>query len=73
MRVYELIELLERCPDKGAFVMFDATDAIRNNALTVYDDMGEEQREPHFLVDDVQVGSGTIRGYVYLTEEAAVT
>lgn len=69
MRVYELIELLEKCPDRGAFVMYDATEGIKNNALTVYDDMGEEQQEPHFSVDNVLVGSGTLRGYVYLTEE----
>lgn len=68
MKVRELITLLQRC-DPECTVMYDASVGIRNEALTVHDDMGEEQLEPHFSVDDVQVGHGTIRGFVYLTEE----
>ena len=59
MRVKELIELLQRCP-QDCIVMYDAKIGYQQ---------AEEPEELCFGVDDVMVGTGTLRGFVYLTEE----
>lgn len=68
MRVYELIEQLQKC-NPADFVMYDATAAFDNDGLTAFDDMGNEYKDRSFPVDDVLVGHGTIRGIVYLAED----
>ena len=62
MTVKELIELLEKVPDKNDIVMFDPLGGFKNEGIEGYDDI-------HFGVDDVLVGYGTNKGFVYLTEE----
>ena len=59
MMVYELIEYLQDCPPT-ALVMYDATIGM---------EQAEEPEEKHFGVDDVLIGSGTLKGFVYLSEE----
>lgn len=62
MTVNELIELLERVPDKSNIVMFDPLGGFRNEGIKGYDDVD-------FSVDDVLVGHGTLKGFVFLTED----
>ena len=59
MKVKELIELLQRCPQDW-IVEYDAKIGYQQ---------AEEPEELCFGVDDVMVGRGTIRGFVFLTEE----
>ena len=59
MLVKELIELLQMC-DPNDIVMFDAENSLKNKAL--YD--GEND----FSVDDVLVGKGTTKHFVFLRE-----
>ena len=61
MTVYDLIELLQRVPDKNNIVMFDPSGGFKNEGIEGYDDL-------HFSIDDVLVGSGTYNDIVYLTE-----
>ena len=69
MRVYELIELLQTCPDQGALVMFDIEPSIKNGDLIIVENAIEEETEKHFSVEDVLVGTGTAKGFVYLADE----
>lgn len=70
MRIYELIELLQRCPDQSAFVMYDAEQGLKNEDMYITcPDDAIPDKPMHFSVDDVLVGSGTLTGIVYLTEE----
>ena len=62
MIVYDLIELLQRVPDKNSIVMFDPSGGFKNEGIEGYDDL-------HFSIDDVLVGTGTNKGFVYLTED----
>lgn len=59
MKVHELIELLQRCPQDWN-VMYDAKIGYKQ---------AEEPEELCFGVDDVLVCTGTLRGFVFLTEE----
>ena len=61
MTVYDLIELLQRVPDKNNIVMFDPSGGFKNEGIEGYDDL-------HFSIDDVLVGGGTYNDIVYLTE-----
>ena len=60
MTVIELIQELRLCPE-DYIVMFDVEQSMRNGSF------GEA--ETALPVDDVQIGGGTERGFVYLTEE----
>ena len=71
MRVYELIDLLKKCnPDD--FVMYDMKNSIANENLIIrkndrFDSLYTTEKQ--FSVDDVFVGSGTLKGFVYLRED----
>ena len=62
MKVKELIELLEKVPNKNDIVMFDPIGGFRNEGIEGRDGI-------RFSIDDVLVGHGTLKGFVYLTEE----
>ena len=68
MTVEELIKELKKCP-RDYHVMFCMESSLKNEALTIVDDLGEEYTETSFSIDDVLVGGGTERGFVYLSEE----
>ena len=68
MKVKELIALLQECnPDD--IVMYDAENAMWNEHQGVWCTDPEGSMETDYDVDDVLVGSGTLRGFVYLVEE----
>ena len=71
MRVYELIEMLQRCTDQSAIVYYDIEQGLKNEDMYVAcnDETAVPDKPTHFAVDDVLVGSGTLKGIVYLTEE----
>ena len=59
MTVKELINELEKCnPDD--IVMYDPSNAIKNE---------NDNIDAVYGIDDVLIGSGTIRGFVFLAEE----
>lgn len=63
MTVKELINELKKCnPDD--LVMYDPSNAIKNENGGVSPDIVE-----NYCIDDVLIGSGTTKGFVYLTEE----
>ena len=68
MKVRELIELLQKC-DPEDIVMYDAGNAMWNEHQGVWCTDPEGSTETEYGVDDVLIGSGTLRGFVYLTEE----
>ena len=68
MIVSELITLLEKCP-KDWIVMMDVENSLKNESLTILDGLGEEIGEFEFGVDDVLVGGGTSKGFVFLSED----
>lgn len=63
MRVKELINELKKCnPDD--LVMYDTANAIKNENDCTSPEVGED-----YGIDDVLIGSGTNKGFVFLTEE----
>ena len=63
MTVKELINELEKCnPDD--IVMYDPENAIKNENGGTSQEIVEV-----YGIDDVLIGSGTIKGFVYLVEE----
>lgn len=58
MVVSKLIEILKRCP-QDAIVMYQFEKVTDSDA-------------PHFPIDDVLVGSGTLKGFVFLAEEIEI-
>ena len=63
MTVKELINELEKCnPDD--IVMYNPDNAIKNESVGTSPEFVE-----HYGVDDVLIGSGTAKGFVYLVEE----
>ena len=70
MKVKDLILLLSKCNPEDS-VVYDAQDAIANEGWVLIDSSGENITDsyPHFSVDDVQIGKGTLRGNVYLCAE----
>ena len=63
MTVKELINELEKCnPDD--IVMYDPENAIKNENVGISPEIVEV-----YGIDDVLIGSGTIKGFVYLVEE----
>ena len=62
MKVKELIAELQKCnPDD--LVFYDLENAIKNDEIEV------TTQELHFSVDDVLIGGGTTRGFVFLAED----
>ena len=63
MKVKELINELQKCnPDD--IVMYDA-----DKSFTIQDIQAmNDYIDTHFGVDDVLIGHGTLRGFVYLSE-----
>ena len=49
--------------------MYDAGNAMCNEHQGVWCSDPEGSTETEYGVDDVLIGSGTLRGFVYLTEE----
>lgn len=63
MTVKELINELEKCnPDD--IVMYDPENAIKNESVGTSPEIVEV-----IGIDDVLIGSGTSKGFVYLIEE----
>lgn len=68
MRVKELIELLKRCPQDN-IVLYDMENSLKNESYVTRNDNGENFIETIMGIDDVLIGSGTLKGFVYLAEE----
>ena len=68
MRVKELIELLKRCPQDDV-VLYDKENSLKNESYVTRNDNGENIIETIMGIDDVLIGSGTRKGFVYLVEE----
>lgn len=68
MLVKELIEELKKCP-QDAIVMYDIKNAIMNDSEEDVLWKPWEFKETHCGVDDVMIGQGTLKGFVYLSEE----
>ena len=66
MKVKELIAELQKCNPED-LVFFDLYNSIQNNEIPTF------EQELHFSVDDVFIGRGTERGFVYLSEEEIIT
>ena len=62
MTVSDLIKKLQKCPP-DSIVMYNVKQAIENESIA------EDLDEYDCSVDDVLIGGGTIRGFVFLTEE----
>lgn len=65
MKVKELIAELQKCNPED-LVFFDLYNSIQNNETQTFEEL-------HFSVDDVFIGRGTERGFVYLSEEEIIT
>ena len=68
MKVKDLIELLQRCNPED-IVMYDAENAMWNEHQGVWCTDPEGSTEVVYGVNDALIGSGTIRGFVYLADE----
>ena len=69
MTVGELIALLRKCPE-DSLVMYDAEVECDNEALTIMQaETWEKYTEYSMGIDDVMIGGGTSKGFVYLTAE----
>jgi hypothetical protein len=65
VKVKELIAELQKCNPED-LVFFDLYNSIQNNETQTFEEL-------HFSVDDVFIGRGTERGFVYLSEEEIIT
>ena len=63
MTVKELINELKNC-SPADIVMYDPENAIKNESGGTSHEFVE-----CYCIDDVLIGSGTTKGFVYLTEE----
>ena len=63
MTVKELMTELKKC-SPADIVMYDPENAIKNENGGVSPETVE-----NYCIDDVLIGSGTAKGFVYLTEE----
>lgn len=68
MRVKELIELLKRC-NQDDIVLYDMENSLKNESYVTRNDNGENIIETIMGIDDVSIGSGTRKGFVYLVEK----
>ena len=68
MKVKELIKQLQKCnPDD--LVMYDARKALQNEDWYLMDCAGDNVTEtPNLGIDDVSIGTGTNRGFVFLSD-----
>lgn len=66
MTVKELINELEKC-DTDDIVMYDETNTLKNMAYVTERTL--KQEELHNPIDDVYIGTGTLKGFVYLSEK----
>lgn len=62
MTVAELIAILQKC-DPDAIVMYDMENSLKNEAYCV------EQGEYDLPCDELLIGGGTLKGFVFLREE----
>ena len=69
MKVCELIELLQKCPDQNANVMFDIEPSIKNGDVEIIEYAIEEETQKHFSINDVLIGTGTLKGFVFIADE----
>ncbi len=60
MKVFELINELKKC-NQNDIVMYDAENSIYNGDFS--------EGETHTGVEEVLIGYGTSRGFVYLSDE----
>jgi hypothetical protein len=71
MKVFELIKELKKCP-QDSIVMYNFENSYDNEVNGVENNYGfdvlAEHREFEMGIDDVLVGSGTLKGFVFLTE-----
>lgn len=67
MTVAELIKLLNKCP-QDARVMYNIENELWNETIRIVrdDKYDTPYWENDFSVDDALVGSGTLKGFVYL-------
>jgi hypothetical protein len=65
VKVKELIAELQKCNPED-LVFFDLYNSIQNNETQTFEEL-------YFSVDDVFIGRGTERGFVYLSEEEIIT
>lgn len=68
MRVKDLIELLKLCPQDDV-VLYDMENSLKNESYVTQSDNGENIIETIMGIDDVLIGSGTLKGSVYLVEK----
>lgn len=72
MTVAELIKELKKCP-KDALVIYNFENSYTNEVNGNQNDYGFDQEAGHrefdMCVDEVLVGAGTLRGFVFLREE----
>lgn len=69
MLVRELIDFLQKCP-QDAIVMYDFENAwINDDDGAFHFDRSDTPSEWHMAVDDVLVGQGPLRGFVFLSED----
>nr|DAX35658.1 MAG TPA: hypothetical protein [Bacteriophage sp.] len=68
MRVKDLIELLKLCPQDDV-VLYDMENSLKNESYITQSDNGENIIETIMGIDDVLIGSGTLKGSVYLVEK----
>ena len=69
MTVYELIEELKNCP-QNAIVMYDFENAFTNDETERMLGFDREKKPSEFSmsIDEVMIGGGTTKGFVYLRE-----
>lgn len=67
MVVSELISLLEKCP-KDWIVMMDVENSLKNEDIIMKYDTGEDVGEFEFGIDNVLIGGGTTKGFVFISE-----
>lgn len=69
MTVHELIEELKKCP-QNAIVMYDFENAFTNDETERVFGFDREKKPSEFCmsVNEVMIGEGTIKGFVFLRE-----
>ena len=69
MTVYELIEELKKCP-QNAIVIYDFENAFTNDETERMFGFDREKKPSEFSmgIDEVMIGGGTTKGFIYLSE-----
>lgn len=68
MTVKELIAQLQKC-DPDDIVMYSIENSLWNEDYTIFDAARKEVCEYDFGIDDILIGGGTTKGFVFLTED----